>query len=95
MNSFILSEILFAVVWIIALFVMREFIIAKDGMLRKLMIAYFFVEFLTYFGTSIYFLGVREGWNKLPMEQWRVIVILPKVAIKLWLLSWLITNRKK
>lgn len=95
MTSYIISEILFGIVWIIALFVLREFIVSKDGMLRKLMIAYFLVEFYTYFGSALYLWGTHEGWTKLPIDQWRIIIIIPKVAIKLWLLSWLISNRKK
>lgn len=94
MSNFILSEGLFAVVWLISLFIIREFWIAKDGMLRKLMIAYFAVEFYTYFGASVYYLCVHRGWWVPNNDLYRVIIILPKVVIKLLVLRWLLTGRK-
>lgn len=94
-TEFWLSEILFFIVYSIALLVLREFVISKDGMLRKLMIAYFIVEFYTYFGAAVYYLGVHEKWITLRPETYRVIIATPKVCVKLCLLWWLVKNRQK
>lgn len=90
-----MSETLFSVVYIIAIFVLIEFVRAKDGMLRKLMICYFIVEFYTYFGASIYYLAVHERWTTMGSDIYRIIIITPKVFVKLALLTWLIKNRPK
>ena len=95
MGNFIATEILFGIVWIIGALVLREFIISKDGMLRKIMIAYFAVEVFTYLGAAIYFLAIEEKWSDMSINTFRIVVITPKVFVKLWLLWYLKSGRKK
>src|SRR5579872_6461652 len=93
LGNLVLTEVLFAIVYVVAIFVLWEFIRARDGMLRKIMIAYFSVEIFMYLGSAIYF---YTAWYKHPImnpDAFRVIVILPKVVIKLWLLWWLKRGR--
>lgn len=88
MNNFFFTELLYGVVWLVAIFVLREFIISKDGLLRKIMIAYFCVEIFTYGGAAIFFLLQHNHIEIISIEAFRIMVILPKVAVKLWLLYY-------
>src|SRR6186713_401818 len=95
MSNFIITEILFAIVWIIGAFVLREFVISRNGMLRKIMITYFSVEVFTYLGAGIYFLATEEKWTDMSINAFRIIVIVPKVCVKLWLLWYLKRGQKQ
>lgn len=95
MGNLLFTEILFSIVWIIGLLVLREFIISKDGILRKIMIAYFAVEVFTYLGAGLYFMAINFHWSQMPMDTFRLIVVCPKVAVKLWLLWYMKRGRLK
>lgn len=93
-TEFWISEILFFIVYTIAIFVLREFIRTKDGMLRKIMIGYFAIEVFVYMTSAWDFLAIKEGWPSLSISVLRLVVLGPKVAIKGVLLWWLIKNRQ-
>ena len=95
MINFIVIELLLSLVGGIGVLVLREFIISKDGMLRKIMIAYFSVEVYTYLGMAVYLFLTRYKKIELDIDVVRYILIVPKVLIKLWLLSWLIQGRRQ
>lgn len=82
---------MFLIVAAIGLFVVREFIMVKNGVLRKIMIAYFCVEVFTYSMSGIFFMG----WLPITIETLRIIVIVPKVIVKIRLLIYLVGTRKK
>lgn len=95
LGNFILTEVLYAIVYFIAILVLKEFIHARDGMLRKIMIAYFAVEAFTYILAALYFWNAWASPKHLFIDPnvFRLVIILPKVAIKLWLLWWLKRGR--
>lgn len=93
-ESLVISEILFAVIYGIAALVLREFIRSKDGQLRKIMIWYFSVEIFVYLGSAVYFGLVAAQVPIMGIDTFRVIIVLPKVAVKIWLLVWLKGHRK-
>lgn len=94
-NNFILTEILYGIVWGVAILVLREFILSRDGMLRKIMIAYFSVEIFTYVSAAIYFCGIQYHWVVIPLGTFRLLLIIPKVGVKLWFLWYLKVKRAK
>src|SRR5579859_2434040 len=95
-GDLILTEVLFAIIYVIAIFVLWEFIRARDGLLRKIMIAYFSVEVFTYLGSAVYFYySWLLGRNAFNVDIFRFTIIIPKVAVKLWLLWWLKKGRYK
>lgn len=95
MGNLILTEILFAITYLIASLVLWEFVKSKDGQLRKIMIAYFGVEVFVYLSSAIYFWVVWEKVDIFSINTFRIIVIIPKVAVKLWLLWWFKGRKSK
>lgn len=88
----IICEILFAIAYMTAAFVLREFIISKNGTLRKIMICYFSVEVFIFGGGAFYVMY----WHKIiptPVTWFLIFLTVPKDVVKLWLLSWLIKGR--
>jgi len=94
-GNLILTEFLFFIVYSIGAFVLWEFIKAKDGMLRKIMIVYFAVEFTIYLLASIYFYLSYIKKPPVSPDAFRIIFITPKVCVKIWLLWWLKIGSKK
>lgn len=94
-TEFWISEALFFIVYTVATFVLIEFIRSRDGMLRKIMIAYFVIEIFTYAGSALYFWAFETKLIALPISHFRIIILIPKMIIKLILLKWLIKNRSK
>lgn len=92
-ENLVLSEILFAVVYIIAGLVAWEFIKTKDGTLRKIMITYFTVEVFMYLSCAIFFYLKAYNLTNISGDAFRIFFILPKVFVKLWLLWWLKKGR--
>lgn len=92
-ENFYFNEILFAVLWGIAAFVCKEFIISKDGQLRKIMIAYFAWEAFTYIAYGVDAAAAHYHWPRLSYDLFRVCILAPKAVIKIWLLSWFISNK--
>jgi hypothetical protein len=87
--NLIITEILFAIVYVIAFLIVREFIKSKDGQLRKIMITYFSIEVLMYLTSALYFILVYLKKDPLPLNSFRIIIIIPKVFVKIWLLWYL------
>lgn len=92
--SLMIAEFLLTYIWIMALFVVHEFIVSKDGMLRKIMIAYFLIEAILYAGGG----GLMyKYWDIIPADV-RVaiyVAIVLKAGIKVWLLKYLRGIHKK
>jgi uncharacterized membrane protein YeaQ/YmgE (transglycosylase-associated protein family) len=84
-QGLLISEIIFAVIYTIAGFIVYELIKSKDGELRKIMIAYFFSIILVYAGSAVYFLIP----NPISLNTFRIVVCAPKAIIMLWLYSYL------
>lgn len=94
-DNLILTEVLFFIVYAIGMLVVWEFVKAKDGMLRKIMIAYFSVEVAIYFMAAGYFYLVYLKKPPVSPDVFRIIFIAPKVCVKLWLLWWLKIGSKR
>lgn len=94
-DNFLLNQILFFVLWSIALVITRAFIRSKDGMLRKIMICYFGWESITYMVSAFYFSGLHYHWFALSPDTFRLMILIPKAGIKIWLLYYLILTAKK
>lgn len=86
------SEILFFIIITIAGLVAWQFIKSRNGMLRKIMIAYFCTEIFVYGASAVYFWMYANHYTKMNIDVFRVIVITPKTIMMLWLYLWL---RKK
>lgn len=86
--------ILFTVVILVAVDVLVEFIEAKDGMLRKIMIVYFAIEVFTYTVLLAYIVAGRVGYHLPDIRFFALALILPKFAVKMWLRWWLKKGRK-
>lgn len=94
-NNLFISEVLFTFIVMIGVLVFWQMCRSKDGMLRKIMIAYFLVEIFIYTSSAIYFWKVEKGTTTLSIEMFRLIVLLPKAAVKLWLFFWLLKHNGK
>jgi hypothetical protein len=94
-NNLFFSEILFSIIITIGLMVFWQLYISKDGMLRKIMITYFLIEVFIYTASAIYFWMVEKGNTSLSIEMFRLIILTPKAAVKLWLFFWLLKNNSK
>jgi len=93
--NFILTEALFCAVGLLGLKVMSEFIQTRNGILRKILICYFAVESFTYLSAALFFLVTNYKWSDMTIETYRLIVITPKAIVKIWLIWYLKTTRKK
>lgn len=94
-NNLFFSEILFTVIVLIGLMVFWQLYISKDGMLRKIMITYFLVEVFIYSASAVYFWKVEHGTTTLSIDMFRLMILTPKAAVKLWLFFWLLKNNSK
>lgn len=88
-NDLFISEILFMIIGTIAFFVCRELYLAKNGMLRKIMIAFFAVEVFVYLFSAVYFWLLEQRQIDMGVGLFRILVLTPKAGIMLWLLWWL------
>jgi hypothetical protein len=93
--SLIINEFLKAIAWIIAIFVMVEFIKTKDGELRKIMIAYFAIEVFIYLSSSIYSYLEWKHIEIISRMAFSDMTVSIKDVVKIWLLSWFISQRQK
>lgn len=92
-DNLFFTEIMFTSIAMMALLVFWQLFRAKDGHLRVIMMTYFLVEFLVYSVSGIYFWMVEKRYTTLGIDTFRVIVILPKFAVKIWLLYYLVKKR--
>lgn len=93
-NLFI-SELLFTIIICIAFLVFWQLKISKDGVLRKIMMAFFLIEIYVYMLSAIYWWMEDKGKLLMPMEMFRLVVLAPKAAIKLVLLWWLVKQNRQ
>lgn len=91
-SNLFLSEILFMIITMIALAVFWQLYKSKNGMLRKIMIAYFLIEAFIYTASALYFWAIDQRHTNLPIEVFRLIILSPKALVMLWLFSWLSTK---
>ena len=82
---------LLTIVLLIAIVVLKNFIQSKDGILRKIMIAYFGCEVWINLCFIIYILFVPHSGN---FEYLLPIILIPKTFVKLFLCGYL-KNREK
>jgi glycerol uptake facilitator-like aquaporin len=94
-NNLFFSEILFTIIVMIGLMVFWQLYKSKDGTLRKIMITYFLVEVFIYTASGIYFWKVENGTTDLSIDMFRLMILTPKAAVKLWLFFWLSKNNSK
>lgn len=92
-NELLISECLFAIIILIGLFVVREFYVAKNGILRKLMIWYFSIDVYVYVLSALYWWLAEQGWELMPVYGLRLAVLIPKAIIKLRILYYLRTKK--
>lgn len=91
-GSLAIAQVLFGIIYVIGIFVLREFIISKDGVLRKIMIQYFAVELYVYAGSAFYFFFLKD---RIPIGIFLIIILSPKAISKLPLLWYLVQGRIK
>jgi hypothetical protein len=98
MNLMIIGIALLFYVSLTATFVVREFIRTKNGILRKIMIWYYVMEIYTYGGSGVFFILFIK--NVIPMIWlnmgiFLIVIVVPKVIVKHWLLWYLTKGRKQ
>jgi hypothetical protein len=93
-NLFI-SELLFTIIVGVAALVFWQLLISKNGMLRKIMLAYFLVEIYMFTFSGIYWYWEDKDVLIVSLNTFRMLVLIPKVIVKLWLLWWLVKQNKK
>lgn len=88
-----ISELLFSIIILIGVCILWEFIISKNGILRKLMIWYFAVEIYVYLFAAIFFYCEEINHPLMSTGLFRIVVLIPKALIKLRLLYYLKTKK--
>lgn len=93
-NLFI-SELLFSIIIMIGLLVFWQLKRSRNGVFRKIMMAYFLVEVYVYTLSAIYWWTGENGYYFMPLHIFRLIILCPKAAIKLVLLWWLVKQNRQ
>lgn len=93
-NNLFLSELMFITIAMIASLVFRRLYISRNGMLRKIMIAYFLVEVFIYTSSAVYFWMLEKSKPIVTVDVFRLVILTPKALIMIWLLSWLSKQQK-
>lgn len=93
MIDLILEEILLFIIVCVGCMVLREFVLSKDGTLRKILIAYFAVEVFIFWLTGLFLYASYFKLINIPIELLRYFLLLPKAAVKVWLFLYLKKNR--
>lgn len=88
------SEIMLMIVVCIAAMTARQFFKTKNGVLRKLMIAYFSVEVYVYGSSALYFWLLEKTSFRMGIDAFRVMVLLPK-AIVMMCIFWYLGKKSK
>lgn len=87
-----INIILLSILFLLACFILRQLIITRNGILRKIMIAYFATEI--FFLAGFLYLEEKYGSQMLTATQWVLLVCLsPKVASKIIFFNY--TNKKR
>lgn len=86
MNQLIfLDEVLLALCWMIAIFIVTELIITPQGNgLKKILVWYFIVEVYIYFGLAMYILFYQTAFI-IPY----IPFVIPKVIIKVFFYNYI------
>lgn len=92
-DNLFISEVLFAIVATIAFLVFWQFYRTRNGVLRKIMMLYFLIEFFIYAASGLYFWMAEQHYNVISIETFRLVVIVPKCLVKCWLLYYLVRNK--
>lgn len=87
--EWIISVILFIIIETVAILLVREFVMSKNGMLRKLMIWYFAIEIWVYI-VFFYYFG-----NAIEVIGFFLLASLPKAIIKIIIFFYLRDINKK
>lgn len=90
-EGLIISELIFAVIYTIAIMVVVALIKSKDGQLRKIMIYYFTAEAFVYIGSGVYFMHPEV----MSINALRIFVCTPKAIGMLWLYRYLRNQKTK
>jgi hypothetical protein len=93
-NLFV-SEVLFTIIIAIGFLVFWQLKISRNGTLRKIMMAYFLIEIYVYSLSAIYWWAIDRGVVPVPITVFRLVVLIPKAAVKIVLLVWLIKQNRK
>jgi hypothetical protein len=94
-SNLFISELLFTIIVGVAILVFWQLLISKNGMLRKIMLAYFLVEIYMFTFSAIWWYWEDKGVHILPLGTFRMLVLIPKVIVKIWLLWWLVKQNRK
>lgn len=89
------SEILFAIIVAVAVLVFWQLKISRNGLLRKILMAYFLIEIYMFSLMAVYWWYADRGDPLMSIKELRLLVLIPKTAIKLVLLAWLIKQNRK
>lgn len=93
MNDLLIVELLLFFVYSVGFLVLWEFFISENGVLRKIMIAYFSAEVIMYVGLAVFFFYQYETYHYIPYLMLWCCFLAPKEVVKFFLLWYLITNR--
>lgn len=63
-------------------------------MLRKIMIGYFAIEIWVFGWSAVYWYLAEQGAVLFSVGVLRLIVLVPKAIIKIFLLAWLVKNNR-
>jgi len=91
-NLFI-SEVLMSTVAAISLGVFWQLFRSKNGMLRKILIAFFLIEFYVYTFSCIYWYLLGTDQKVFSIETFRMLVLIPKALVELVLLVYLFKRK--
>lgn len=84
-------RLLLAVIIFAALIIVRELIMSRDGMLRKILIFYFIVEILAW-GTLLY-MTIKYVFPPFFVRV-TLLVLLPKFIVKMFFLWYVLPKEK-
>lgn len=93
-QNFIIVEVLCIVTFINALFVLTDFVKARDGELRKIMIAYFAIESWVMGSAFVYIWMTFYGYYPVRIGIYLMSIIIPKFVVKTWLRRWQIKQKQ-
>lgn len=89
------SEILFTIIVAVATLVFWQLKMSKNGMLRKILMAYFLVEIYMFSLMAVFWWYADRGNPIMSIQAFRLWVLIPKTAIKVVLLGWLMRQNRR
>lgn len=88
-SNLFVSEILMTTIAFISLAIFWQLVRSKNGMLRKILIAFFLIEFYVYAFSGIYWYLLSIEQMDMSVEVFRMLVIIPKAFVELVFLFYL------